>query len=511
MTRILKIVLLWLIVGALVWLFTLWHWQQSARDVNLFDIVAYLLVLPTVIVTGWLLALWAIKKIRAKAAQAIALPTVKATDATAVSKSDDSLRQAHALVLDVSVHSRVGLDAQSTLAEVKEGALRPGLDAELQDFDGLPIFSARVDDLDFDEAEIAPSTDADAPAVAASRALALLRAPVAQLADTWMGLLEQLEPSNAVGTHQASHDWRDDSKTYLSGVGHRSVRDELQRTKPIQWSVRVLLPAAWSVADQDLVVCAIRSRLSVAVDMAATLGLTAPQWQVIPPATPEVWWSELDEHIKRWEREDAAEALFILAVDSALDEATVGQWQSRGELFTAQHQTGRVPGEAAVGLLLASPALGKRLDLAALDQPAIRLARPVCLRRDKSADAMGRVAATTLTETLTQALAVAGLAPSLDLMVVADADHRASRTSELFEALQTLVPGLDPMVQVARAGEVLGDVGVARSLLSAALGCAAVWASEGQQVALATHVQSSHDRVALALTLDAPDLGASPV
>jgi hypothetical protein len=94
------------------------------------------------------------------------------------------------------------------------------------------------------------------------------------------------------------------------------------------------------------------------------------------------------------------------------------------------------------------------------------------------------------------------VAPSLDLMVVTDADHRASRTSELFEALQTLVPGIDPTVQVTRAGEVLGDVGVARSLLSAALGCAAVWASEGEQVALATHVQSSHERVALALSVD---------
>lgn len=510
MTRILKIVLLWLIVGAMVWLFTLWHWQQSARDVDLFDIVAYLLVLPTVIVGGWLLALWAVKKIRAKAGQTIALPPRHASGVSLALTSDESLRQAHALILDAALHSRVGLDAQSTLSEVKEGAARPGLDAELQDFDGLPIFSARVDELDFADEDLGEPSQSDAPAVAVSRAMALLRAPLDQLSDTWMTLLGQLEPAHATDTAGSDHDWGGSTKTYLSGVGHQSQRDELQKSKPIQWSVRVLLPAGWSVADQDLVVCAIRSQLAAVVDMATACGLPAPHWQVIPPTTPEAWWTELDERIQRWGREDVAEAMFILAVDSALDDATVELWQSRGELFTAQHQTGRVPGEAAVGLLLASSALRGRLDLSQLEQPAIRLARPVCLRRDKSADAMGRVAATTLVETMTQALSVAGIAPSLDLMVVADADHRASRTSELFEALQTLVPGLDPIVQVARAGEVLGDVGAARALLSAALGCAAVWESEGERVVLATHVQSSHERVALALSVDAHQ-GAIPV
>ncbi|MEN9451110.1 MAG: hypothetical protein RLZZ369_169 [Pseudomonadota bacterium] len=502
MTRVLKIVLLWLIVGAMVWLFTLWHWQQSGRDVDLFDIVSYLLVLPTVIAGGWLLALWVIKKIRAKAAQEIVLPAAQTSHAAPALSGDQALQRAHALVLDAAVHTCVGPDAMSSLAEVQSGAVRPGLDPSLQDYDGLPIFSARVADLDLDDADIGELPRADAPAMAVSRAMALLRGPVEQLAETWMSLLEQLSPTQAMAAGGTDHEWGSGAKTYLSGVGHRTPDDEKQRTDPIQWTVRILMPASWSVADQDLVVCAVRSRLAAVVDHATACGMAAPQWQVIPPATPEIWWSELDAHIKRWGREGRAEALLILAVDSALDEPTVERWQSVGELFTAQHQTGRVPGEAAVGMLLSSPALRGRVDFKALAQPAIRLARPVCLRRDKSADALGRVGATTLVETMTQALAVAGVAPSLDLMVVTDADHRASRTSELFEALQTLVPGIDPTVQVTRAGEVLGDVGVARSLLSAALGCAAVWASEGEQVALATHVQSSHERVALALSVD---------
>lgn len=501
MTRILKIVLLWLIVGAMVWLFTLWHWQQSGRDVDLFDIVAYLLVLPTVLVGAWLLALWAIKKIRTQAGRDVALPASKAGDASKP-VTDDALRQAHALVLDAAVYSRAGQDAMSSLSEVKAGSARPDLDAQLQDFDGLPIFSARVADLECDEIDIGSSSDGDAPAVVASRAIALLRGPAEQLTETWATLLDQLAPADASHDDGAGHEWGGEAKTYLAGVGHRSAQVDSQRVSPVQWSVRVLMPSTWSVADQDLVVCAIRAQLSAVVDHAVACGLAAPQWQVIAPATPEAWWSEVDDHIKRWDREQSAEAMLIFAVDSALDEATVERWQSVGELFTAQHQSGRIPGEAAVGLLLASPILQARFDLSCLAQPVIRMARPVHLRRDKSADAVGRVGAATLAETMTQALSIAGIAPSADLMVIADADHRASRTSELFEALQTVVPGLDPMAHVARAGEVLGDVGVARSLLSTALGCAAVWASEGEQVALAAHVQSSHERVVLALSLD---------
>ncbi len=245
------------------------------------------------------------------------------------------------------------------------------------------------------------------------------------------------------------------------------------------------------------------------IEQAQSIGLTAPIWQVIPPASPEAWWLEWDQAMTRWHRESAAEAMLILAVDSALDETTVEQWQSVGELFTAQHQTGRIPGEAATGLLVVSPALGAQLDAKLLPQKPIRMSRPVCLKRDKSADASGRVGAAVLTDAMTQALAVAGLTASENMMVIADADHRASRTSELFEALQSLMPGLDPTTHVARAGEVLGDVGVARSLLSTALGCAAVWSSEGDKVALAAHVHAPHERVVLALTVDGDEKAAT--
>jgi hypothetical protein len=50
-------------------------------------------------------------------------------------------------------------------------------------------------------------------------------------------------------------------------------------------------------------------------------------------------------------------------------------------------------------------------------------------------------------------------------------------------------------------GEACGDLGVARALVPTALACAALRNSDqAQRVAVATHVQSSHERVVVALS-----------
>jgi F420-0:gamma-glutamyl ligase-like protein len=86
------------------------------------------------------------------------------------------------------------------------------------------------------------------------------------------------------------------------------------------------------------------------------------------------------------------------------------------------------------------------------------------------------------------------------VVVVADADHRASRVTELFESLQEAMPGIDPMVSVACVGASCGELGMARAIAPTALACAALRAGEPPAAhALAMHLQSSHDRVVVAL------------
>jgi hypothetical protein len=113
------------------------------------------------------------------------------------------------------------------------------------------------------------------------------------------------------------------------------------------------------------------------------------------------------------------------------------------------------------------------------------------------------VGADVLGEAFTQAMGVSGATPEA-LHIVADGDHRASRTAELYEALLAVAPALDPMQAVTRAGEACGDVGVARALLPVVLARAALREAEpGQRVALAANVQSPHDRVVVALAVPA--------
>jgi hypothetical protein len=88
---------------------------------------------------------------------------------------------------------------------------------------------------------------------------------------------------------------------------------------------------------------------------------------------------------------------------------------------------------------------------------------------------------------------------------VSDADHRASRASELFEAFQALQPDADAMQSVARLGDAWGDLGVARALAPVALAASVVrqgWlpTEEPSSVsvpALVGLLQGSHQRWAI--------------
>ena len=46
MARILKALGLGLVIATIVWLVTLWQWQNAERDIGMSDIVVQLIVLP---------------------------------------------------------------------------------------------------------------------------------------------------------------------------------------------------------------------------------------------------------------------------------------------------------------------------------------------------------------------------------------------------------------------------------------------------------------------------------
>lgn len=520
MAKVFKAVGLWLAISLVVWLITIWRWQNTGHDATTGDIVGQLFVLPVLLCGVLIGAVWAVGRLREQAASP--LPSVPVSPAAAgqaslggpagadtkapAAGSDEAVRQAGAWVVAESLNLAVGQDPSSALATLQSRAMRPGLDPFLQDVDGLPVFSARVPDIDpaqWLQMQAGLATDGSALSEPVLRGLALLEAPLHEMLDA----VGRLVPGQAVaadpgaGMTPATDELP--LRAHLSGVAAPLSPSQVQarEAQAPQLTIRLLMPAHWPQAERELALGWVRGQCGSLLDWVEATQARGLRWVTDPLEQAEQVWDEIDQHLTQWARQTRPELLMLLAVDSAVTEAGIERMQSIGGLFTSAHQSGKVPGEAAAGLLLAH---GQWPDLAEMASPLVRIWRPARTRRDKSADAAGRVGTTALGAALSQALSA--LPVALDqgrtehLLVISDADHRASRAAELFESLQELVPGLDPMLSVVRVGEACGELGLAGALVPVALASAALRSGDGtSQAALAAHVQSSHERVVVAL------------
>lgn len=530
MAKVLKAGALWLAIMVLVWLITIWRWQSSRHDASTADIIWQLLVLPLALTGFFLAVLWGVVRLREQAAAPIvgaSAPSASlgaGTSAKAASRpvadpqSDEAQRQLSACVLAEAVTLAAGGDALSAWSSLQAQRVRPQLDSALQDVDGMPVFTSRVADLDVCDwldahAELAQGAgQASVLPEPVLRGLALLDAPLHQMLLAF-GDLGPLPDEEDVSSVHARHELRSPAvdlgmKAHLSGVAApvNAAQTQARAAVAPQLTVRLLLPSHWSADDRAVAVDWVRSQCGGLLDWAEARRAKGLLWLTEPIERPEDLWQEIDRQMVQWSRDARPELLLILAVDTAVNEHGVERMQSVGELFTSSHQTGKVPGEAAAGLLLAN-AHWQGL-VAPQAASSVRMWRPVRATRDKSADAAGRVGATALCVALQQAASL-NQADKDAVLVVSDADHRASRTAELFEALQDAMPGVDPMLAVTRVGEACGEMGLARTLVPSVLACAALRAGEAaDQVALAAHVQSSHERVVVAL---APWRAGEPV
>lgn len=557
--------MLGLVIAATVWALTLWQWRRTPEAVSGQDIVLHLLVLPLVLTAVAWLAWRAVKRLRDLADRPLdATPTPLAAQgltatgdsgAHAQASSVEVPEQPVATVLAEALCLSAGHGATEAWHALQEARVRPGLDPELSDADGLPVFSARVPDLDLNDwllahGELSVAGGAPWPDPVL-RTLALLEGPLHSLLDAlghWRpdpgrqdGLSDEADAADAadprgLGPGRASG-LPAGAPRHLSGVGRPDGRAERQaraeRAPALQ--VHLRLPASWASEDRARAVDWVRSQCGALLDWAEAHGAPAPEWQTAWPsaqpmsqesaeavdatepaeASPERVWTELASLWPAWSASPRPQLLLLLAADTAVDETCVAQWQARGELFTSHHQRGRVPGEAGVGLLLANRAWeawchtpsgaslagGPPTPTASDDIAACpRMWQAQVLRRERSADVIGRVDAS-CTQALLHGVAQR-LAPHADgdWTLVSDGDHRASRTAEVFEALLAVRPQADPMLSVVRVGDGCGDMGLARSLVSVALASASLRQGEPAGMALALLVQDALQRVAVPLT-----------
>lgn len=457
-----------LVVFAMVWLVSMWRWQTQAVDVQASDLALHLLALPLgLLCVGWISLKLADRVRQGATAAPPPAPDAAALKAASKSTGDASTEgNARSPLAPFGVKQAVfclpaGDEAHDLLAKIAAHQARPDLDPELVDMDGAAVFSARIAAVD--EA-LSEGLRPDEP----TWTLRMHRAELL-LIRTWSALAEALTDSlpaaRAAGTwdtHAANDELsRPEGPAHLAGVASIS-----SKARPIlpRLDVWVVTPADWLESTQHAWMrraqeCALHTHPNCEV-----------HWHLCPVHHPDDIWGHLRGAAAVSAHHLGPRSVVLLAADSLIDESIVDLWQSRGELFTSFHQSGRVPGEGAVALWLSTAdwpaAQPEGIPSEAL--PGLALAEPNQAQRSHSADVRGRVG----TEALKACLLAAWTQPSPPTWVWSDADHRASRASELFESLQDTWSELDLATQVIRLGDACGDLGLVRPLAPLAVAVA---------------------------------------
>lgn len=506
MAKVWKILALLLVITALVWLASLWRWQTSHVDPAAGDLLVQLGLLPVILTAALVASVWGVKHLRSYAASPAPLPTAASASPTGqpAPRSAAAQQPSSVRVLAASAQQRAGASWQGAQSAIAEGQCKAELDPTMKDDDGIAVFSAPMPDLSTDavaadlddilaalaKAEPAEWSGQVVPAEV-PRALALLATAAAPMHEAleaqWPALqLPSSPPRSAAGT-----------PVVLPTV-----------------AIRIGLPARWPQSAHKLATAWIERWLEPVLDagfkaagQSRTLACTRPamQWHVHAVDNAEALWLLMDQQLLQWQREQQPGLLWVLAADSLISEDTVATMSAAGELFSGRRQQGRVPGEAAAALLLASPAWPTPKGAA---PPSARLHRASIAKRDKSADASGRITPQVLQQAVGDALQGSGITAEQVQHITTDADHRASRSTEFYETRQALFPHIDTAEAALRLGVGCGDTGIAALMACTAL--AVDHLETSQAPALVLGVQSPFDRLAVLITPPMPP-AAAPV
>ncbi|KGD90383.1 hypothetical protein JL37_20750 [Achromobacter sp. RTa] len=427
MSRILKTGLLLALVFGVVWLAVIIWWQESRTLPTGTDIALYLFALPlALIAAGWAGGRIIRARREAKAAPAPAAPAGEEEAAPA----EDLARM---VVLASTARAALGDDPAAIHAALSKHQ-RPALDASLKNAQGFPIFSGRAEHLDTVALREAASAEAGGDGSLPDdclRAAALLSEVVETLSqEARARVLDKDEP-------RRDEDW---------------PQLQLELLLPAEWPQRARMHAQDRARDAAVWV---PGRLDVRVHNAP--GALASDTLLRQLAQEPL-------------NETSATLRLVAAADSYIDAGLVQDWDAEGKLVSTANPQGRVPGEAAAGLLL-DLALGVP-DAAQPDEPpvnAVALTLSPTARRATEADARGAAGEPMLAELTTRLLEQLGQRPDAIRAVVSDADHRGSRPLETAGLASAVFPALDPNQDCLSVGSACGYTGAASHLLTLAI------------------------------------------
>ena len=469
-----------LVFGA-AWLVAVLYWRARAVEVTAGQLVGWLLVLPMAAFAVVLGVRAMLRRRRARnAAAGGQAPGEGGNASTEPVRPPDRPLYLQA----AAVRTRAGADPAAVCAALVH-PVRPPLHPVLRDSMGLPVFAASVDDADPERmAGVLAGTAAGMPP-RVLRALSLLD-PVAEELFLAARTLQCIEPADIAPVPDGR------AGLHPHALHHsRSAQAPGSAPAAPPMQVHLLLPADWPAPAHD----AAAARVA---DIARIAGLAQDRLEVVPKASRDAAgaWRLLERIAADTDRDVPH---LLLAAESMLDPQMVERLEAANQLLVSGHLEGRIPGEAAAGLLLtASP-----VPRAGGEAPV----RVHCASRGTAG--AGRAAAVASARLLQDALGIAALERGATT-VFTDADHRPSRAVEAAGAINEALPGEEPGSAARHLGLACGDIGLAAPMVLLAAAAAHVRTTDCPSLVLG--MGSDRERVALALSpLPAPADQAGPV
>ena len=445
-----------LLTFALVWALVLGWWQSNDYEPSKLDLALYLGALPLALVGGYLLLRGFIEHLKAPpAVDKPDVPGLRDEDPLAATsaKTAAAERAFNICLVEGFVVAAPGASTDDVLAAI-DGGQRPEPSFRLTDGAGFPVFLAEVKDLDVDGMQEKMAADAAsirkfAEREDVARTLALL--------DHLLGTVqERLTP-------------------LLAQVG-----------AALKLRIVWLVPANWDSSQLATL------RVWLQLNYWPNQERSGLDIALVPVATEVDAMRQLDEINLRINRDpSSSELTLLLGAVSAVDEQTVESWAASNKLFSADHQNRKIPGEGAVGLLLASRASVERFDL-----PEVAVLSRVSMGvRDKPVDAGGRIGGKLIEQLVTGLLDVSAVESTQVKTALLDADHRASRVAEAMEGLGQTFEHFDPIKDCLAVGTVSGDLSPIGGLIALACARTKVLATEAPVLCLSN--QHERDRAVL--------------
>jgi hypothetical protein len=470
-----------IVLVATIWLAVIIWWQTTQRVVTVQDTLVYLGVMPLTVLTCIGLLQWRSFRRKHPNASSNHQASASATPAEAENKPISLLP-----ILSAWAVTSFATNAEEFVQALRDRQVRPLPDALLADHQGFPILTGRINDLDTTttqdeliriaaERKVANVPDAESWGEAFLRTLALL----ADLLDEVLADLPLcLDMTADLPATQGV-----DALTLRGAAPLPSVADEQLRLK-----IKLLIPPHFQPVEQQLALVYLLHR--IAEMPVPNEHLHVDIVQASDDATALVL---MDQFSADAYRDNRAQALLLLACDSALCDTIAEDWQANGRLFNPHSPNGLMMGEAGFAVLCAND---KALKAAAIG-PACRLTRLSRAHRDASADTQGKPSYACLANVVKEALLAANLPGESVGTVACDADHRTNRTLECMGAMMDQTPHLDAIQNRLAAAEACGHIGAAS--VAGALVAAIMQSKNSEHPVLLFNVSHVTDRAAALL------------